>query len=204
MSLLRKMRIGSLALFEYREIVRAKVNNLTIGCTRRFVRAQKQQRTIHWRHRARFFSPSPCIPKLHGARSDRCAILDHAALRFFIARTSSVPCARQRSPKVVKAVSLYGNAAVKRKKRIAWIITRNNSLHVDPPYSSPFRWLRETAFGYERMITHDGANPTGAFRSPDGIIYTLLEEKERVSYAGRVTGSRVFYWLVKCIIGGLN
>jgi len=29
-------------------------------------------------------------------------------------------------------------------------------------------------------------------------LCTLLEEKERVSYAGRVTGSRVFYRLVKC------
>lgn len=56
----------------------------------------------------------------------------------------------------------------------------NNPLHVNPRHSFPSRWLRETAFGYERMITHDGANPTGAFRSSDGIIYVVEGERENI------------------------
>lgn len=65
------------------------------------------------------FFLSPCIPLLHDARSDRCAPRSRGVALFYCPN-EQCPV---RSSKVVKAASLYGNAAVKRKKRIAWIIT---------------------------------------------------------------------------------
>lgn len=97
-------------------------------------------------------------------------------------RAVSRASSRQRSAKVVKAaVSLYGNATHKAEKEDSVDnYPDNNPLHVDPPYSSLFRWLRETAFGYERMITHDGMNPAGAFGSSDGIIYVAGGDRESI------------------------
>lgn len=71
------------------------------------------------------FFLSSCIPMLHDAGSDRyCAPRSRGVALFYCPNEQCPVRARQRSLKVVKAaVSLYGNAAVKRKKRIAWIIT---------------------------------------------------------------------------------
>lgn len=137
-----------------------------------------------------FFHPLVPLARARPLMWDR-ARLDHAALRFFIARTSSLPYTRARAthpPKVVKACSqlpLWVFVGKAEKEDSVDNYLGNNPLYVNR--HSPLRRHGETAFAYERIITRDGAleEPENAFGSlSDGIIRCIVC-KEGKSNGGR-------------------